>query len=58
LGVDIIGNSAYQTAPLKNPFNDAQDIAATLRTPGFEVILKKMRTREQWKMPSVLSAGS
>ena len=35
-----IGNSAYQTAPLKNPTNDAQDMAATLRNLGFEVILK------------------
>jgi hypothetical protein len=37
----VIGNSAYQTAPLKNPLNDAEDIAATLRNLGFKVILKK-----------------
>lgn len=34
----IIGNSAYQnTAELKNPKNDAADIAASLRRLGFEV---------------------
>ena len=37
----VIGNSAYQTAPLKNPLNDAQDMAATLKKLGFKVILKK-----------------
>jgi len=35
----VIGNSAYQhTAPLKNPSNDATDIAEKLRQLGFEVI--------------------
>ncbi|MGH6734859.1 MAG: caspase family protein [Methyloceanibacter sp.] len=35
----VIGNSAYQhTAPLKNPSNDATDMAALLRRLGFEVI--------------------
>ena len=37
----VIGNSAYQTAPLKNPINDAEDMAATLKKLGFKVILKK-----------------
>ncbi|MGD8652076.1 MAG: caspase domain-containing protein, partial [Desulfobacterales bacterium] len=37
----VIGNSAYQTASLKNPLNDAEDMAATLRKLGFKVILKK-----------------
>jgi len=36
----VIGNSAYQSAPLKNPANDAKDIAAALRGIGFEVIEK------------------
>ena len=31
----VIGNSAYQTAPLKNPLNDAKDMAETLRNLGF-----------------------
>jgi hypothetical protein len=37
----VIGNSAYQTVPLKNPINDAEDMSATLRKMGFKVILKK-----------------
>ncbi len=37
----VIGNSAYQTAPLKNPLNDAEDMAATLKNLGFKVVLKK-----------------
>jgi len=34
----VIGNGAYDTSPLKNPVNDAQDIANTLSSLGFEVI--------------------
>lgn len=35
----VIGNSAYQHyPPLKNPVNDAQDVARRLRELGFEVI--------------------
>ncbi len=34
----VIGNSAYKNAPLKNPANDAADMAATLRGYGFKVI--------------------
>ena len=37
----VIGNGAYQTAPLKNSINDAEDMAATLKKLGFKVILKK-----------------
>ncbi|MBV1696140.1 MAG: caspase family protein, partial [Hyphomicrobiales bacterium] len=33
----VIGNSAYATAPLANPRNDAELIARTLRHLGFEV---------------------
>lgn len=36
----VIGNSAYKDAPLKNPVNDARDMAAALRKLGFEVIEK------------------
>ncbi len=36
----IIGNSEYQTAPLKNPAHDAKDIGAVLGKRGFDVILK------------------
>lgn len=34
----VIGNSAYLKGPLKNPVNDATDVAAKLRASGFEVI--------------------
>ncbi len=37
----VIGNSAYSSGPLKNPVNDATDIAAALQRLGFQVILKK-----------------
>ncbi len=35
----VIGNAAYPTAPLKNPVNDATDMAAALGKLGFEVTL-------------------
>ena len=35
----IIGNSAYKNSSLKNPVNDATDMARTLRDKGFDVIL-------------------
>ena len=34
----VIGNGAYATSPLKNPVNDAHDLATVLRGLGFEVI--------------------
>ncbi len=34
----VIGNGAYETAPLKNPVNDAQDMAQALKEIGFDVI--------------------
>ena len=34
----VIGNGAYKTSPLKNPANDAQDMASVLSKLGFEVI--------------------
>ncbi len=34
----VIGNGAYSTAPLKNPPNDAGDMARALEEMGFEVI--------------------
>lgn len=36
----VIGNSEYKSSPLKNPANDASDIASALRDSGFDVILK------------------
>ena len=37
----IIGNGAYKAGPLKNPANDARDMAAALKSVGFEVILRE-----------------
>lgn len=35
----VIGNSRYQHSPLRNPGNDARDMAAVLRERGFSVML-------------------
>ena len=44
----VIGNSAYQhTAALKNPSNDATDMAATLQQLGFDVIDGNDLTKEE-----------
>lgn len=40
----VIGNGNYQAAPLNNPVNDADDMAATLKRLGFSVIVKKNAT--------------
>lgn len=37
----VIGNGSYSSGPLRNPVNDATDMAATLQKLGFAVILKK-----------------
>jgi hypothetical protein len=36
----VIGNSHYQYSPLKNPVNDAKDMAEALKQVGFEVLLE------------------
>ncbi len=36
----VIGNTRYVEAPLKNPGNDARDIAGELQKLGFQVYLK------------------
>jgi len=36
----VIGNGSYQSSPLRNPVNDAKDMAAALRNLGFSVSLK------------------
>ena len=36
----VIGNGAYETAPLRNPANDARDMAALLERKGFAVDLQ------------------
>jgi hypothetical protein len=45
----VIGNSAYNVAPLKNPVNDAQDIAQALRDIGFDVIFKENLNQNDMK---------
>ena len=49
----IIGNAAYTQKPLKNPVNDAEDLADTLKGLGFEVLLRKNRSEEQMKQDLV-----
>ena len=34
----VIGNAAYKVNPLKNPVNDSNDMARSLRAVGFDVI--------------------
>jgi TPR repeat protein len=43
----VIGNSAYKSAPLKNPVNDARDMYAALKTLGFEATLLTDATMQQ-----------
>lgn len=40
-GALVIGNASYVDAPLKNPLNDAEDIANKLRSRGFEVVERR-----------------
>jgi uncharacterized caspase-like protein len=43
----VIGNSAYSSGPLKNPVNDAADMAALLKKLEFSVTLKKNATLQE-----------
>lgn len=43
----IVGNAAYSDYPLVNPVNDATDVAAKLKSLGFDVILLTDKTKEQ-----------
>ena len=36
----VIGNSAYAHSPLRNPVNDAADLARALRAQGFQQVLE------------------
>jgi len=40
----VIGNGAYKVGTLKNPVNDAQAVAGSLRALGFEVSLRENTT--------------
>jgi hypothetical protein len=45
----VVGNSAYGDAPLRNPVNDATDVAQVLEKQlGFEVILRTDVTQQQF----------
>ena len=44
----VIGNSSYQDAPLKNPVNDANDIAAALNALNFNVTTKTNLNRRDF----------
>ncbi len=41
----VIGNSAYRNGALRNPHNDAEAMAASLKQLGFRVILRKNTSR-------------
>ncbi len=43
----VIGNGSYESAPLRNPVNDASDIAAALRKLGFTTIHKQNATQKE-----------
>jgi formylglycine-generating enzyme required for sulfatase activity len=45
----VIGNSEYKTSPLRNPGNDAEDIARTLSGLGFRVQLLRDATQSDMK---------
>ena len=43
----VIGNASYLIGPLKNPVNDAEDMAKLLPTLGFRVTLLRNATHQQ-----------
>ena len=43
----VIGNGAYSSGSLKNPVNDATDMATMLKNLGFSVTLKKEATLQE-----------
>ena len=45
----VIGNSNYKSSPLRNPINDAEDMAGTLKRLGFVVSLGKDMTRKEMR---------
>jgi uncharacterized caspase-like protein len=58
----VVGNSAYKSAPLRNPTNDAKDMAAKLKGMGFSVIERNNLTVKQIgstlrEFPSKLTPG-
>ena len=47
----VIGNGSYKSSPLRNPVNDATDIANALRNLGFSVILKTNVNQRSMQCP-------
>ncbi len=45
----VIGNSDYKSAPLKNPVNDARDMAKALEEMGFDVIHEENASNKAMK---------
>jgi uncharacterized caspase-like protein len=45
----VIGNANYQSSPLRNPINDAEDTASALRNLGFQVTLGMDMTRKEMR---------
>lgn len=45
----VIGNATYAQRPLKNPVNDAEDLAKALTALGFEVMLRRNRNGDELK---------
>lgn len=43
----VVGNSAYKSSPLRNPTNDAKDMAVKLKSMGFTVIERSNLTVKQ-----------
>lgn len=43
----VVGNSDYATGPLKNPVNDAQEMASALKDAHFQVILLNNATKRE-----------
>jgi len=43
----VIGNSNYESSPLKNPVNDATDMGSMLKSMGFEVIRELNANQKQ-----------
>ncbi|MCX5828041.1 MAG: caspase family protein [Deltaproteobacteria bacterium] len=43
----VIGNGSYSSSPLKNPVNDAADMATNLQRLGFTVTLKKNASHQE-----------
>jgi hypothetical protein len=45
----VIGNADYKDVPLRNPVNDANDMAQVLKKLGFEVILRRNANQKTLK---------